>query len=658
MSTAKKHSRQCLLEGCFQLKKSQIACDKRKAVCHKYAKRNIAYAYELRFVFQDGSGSKKRASKRGLRSKGAGGGSNNNNNSSSSSNNNDKPQHSIIPSLPSSSATLHASADEITQHLVLDPPDLGLCDAVPTDDHQATKCTQDCNFPGLLLYDDMTNADFTIPEFLYASSINFPLFDPDEYSATASLNISYGGKPWHGFQAEWRKSECLISSTVLKDNDPIQEHFADSQSDQLLENVGFQNYIPFGFVWTMARCTYLFSNFPTFPDSKIETLMSMLWTINAQYSVIEYALRCNCALYLKNVYETGNNRRLFDLWSAVAESPDLQFSIVELTTRIQKTLDFTEYIAGAFAIFLLFAAKAALEGSEESDCKEFHKILSHGHQLKPNDIYLTDLESSSIFVLQFLEAWFSQTELMACFLSDNGGAFEDVSEISHFFDAEFLDFYTFNGKYDLIKGCMNGFNGIYRRLYSKMAEFKGRGVPLSGRHIIKHKLLNSDESLSQELLEFGQALMLELDFSGNNEFEFSGLYKIGDSALEYAMKNCNEMHSIGLKLYLKVFFINDSLPSLELLKLLEGLLYSCFQFSCYSNPSAFCHFYVYLGAVVSLFMGHVILFDQFKDLLQKFVNSGMSQARNSLERLRYISLVLEARNYALLINTEQGCGLY
>ncbi|AET40405.1 Zn(II)2Cys6 transcription factor Ecym_5675 [Eremothecium cymbalariae DBVPG len=640
-------------KGCVQCKKSHIKCDKIQPFCTTCSKRNILCTYELSFVFEDGT-NKKRIPRRTPRTK--------------------RGSQDIITPLSvnsTSSASGSSGSLNLTRMASMTPLEnppfvatpkletrasVSVCSdaqgrasffttsATPIENEQIES---NFNFDAATV---TAVATFELPEFLDKSPAELVLFDNYDIESGKWDNDAHCAN-WKFFDFDWRSADWLETMKMLEANDPIQHY---SPINQPSDTTGFYSDSPelMNFVWTMARNTQLFGNLTLFPTEKIDRLIQLLWDLNDQYPVVQDALAYSCGIFTKDFYEKANYRNFASIWGTIIMSSNLRVSVDKLNLQLQKCSHFVEYVALLFSFFLLIAANNTCEGFEwDVYLPQTYMSLRKVRKLVPPGNYMTIQETEAYSIFGFLEEWFCQEEITAQLMSDQGGIVTDYTELEYLLGREAPELSNYRGKYDLMKGCFRELNSIFLKLCLKIMELKTKGVELGGRHMMKYKFLNTNSSLSLELHVFGSKLLAELEALKPTKKSIKSLCEgLTDHRLHYAMKNCNEMYYFGLQVYLRALFMNSQLDSPEITELLERVLEAGHNITCYPTKSIFCHLFIYLGAEVSLLLNQKTLFKNFMDLLRKIAHNGTAAAKNSIQKLNYISLALETRNYTLLVN--------
>ncbi|AET38520.1 Zn(II)2Cys6 transcription factor Ecym_3001 [Eremothecium cymbalariae DBVPG len=607
-------------KGCLQCKKSHTKCDETKPQCLKCIKRNIDCTYKVSFVFQK------------------------------------VEAPSVVESSPTSN-TLIGETDappSSTPFAVL--PHQNAHVYTPMDTVNTEKINES------LMHLSPIEQNLDLRDFIYVSPtdltfLNLLTFDTQANKRPASF---VSGTPLINlFQLSWRNSSWIELYDTLKTYDPIQI-LCNNRTPVDATSISLDNPQLLNFVWTMTRVTLGCGNFIIFPQERFDRLVELYLNLAEKHPVVEQAIMYDVALLMKDIYFKNDFKDYSHIWDRYVRMPSLKPCLDTLQHRINKTTEFSELVALAFTVVLLFAANSTYRNAEwRTHLKGSWHMLQSAVEFIPTHT-ITFSDQNCIDLYELLKDWFCHAEILACITSDNGGSIMTTSELHNLLsNAPYSRHNVLGGNYDLIRGYLTALFPIFTRITLKLLDLKSRGVLLHGTNIVRFLLVDRNEEIALELREFGLSLLHELQMSKINDQELREVVSdVSDLRLQFSMKNSAKVYYMALELYLKVFFVRIPLNSIELVDSLEQVLETLYAMPYYTTTSVACHWGIYLSGLVSALIGQKNIHTHFIDILSKLASNGMIVAANSITRLTYISRALDTNNYKALVNPSHDYIVY
>ncbi|CCH57830.1 hypothetical protein TBLA_0A00300 [Henningerozyma blattae CBS 6284] len=415
----------------------------------------------------------------------------------------------------------------------------------------------------------------------------------------------------------------------ILETDPLLKTYIQNYSEiDVINSISLYNESFMAFCWKVIVANTADGILKISPAKNFIHHSESLWELMSQFPRIHQSSVYLVSTIFKKYYHRKKNSKMADIWDRYVRMPSLKICL----NAINKLTD-DWYVENNIIYMLLFSAYSLgtydwgkSEGWRIHICEMIHclQVISRWTKLgRPNFL---KFEQSLNALYSIYVPWIMYLEKYALLLSNRGGTFYSVEDIEFLCDELYLkkdkktNFVMVGGKYSLISGSVIEFDVLFKELHKFDAFVKERfpGKSIAGTHLLKLKLTNDDQKLTQEMFKIGLALQSKLT-GISKELDYADMFKdIEDAHYKESLIKSNEVSILGLSIYIRYFLLNEDIDNEEsIIYDLKKLLNMWTSISTDRDIGAITHWALVIGIEICLAMGNKKLFDSFLNAFKK-----------------------------------------
>ncbi|EDO14395.1 hypothetical protein Kpol_191p4 [Vanderwaltozyma polyspora DSM 70294] len=475
-------------------------------------------------------------------------------------------------------------------------------------------------------------------------------------SKQSSIELIYSSNDTPGIISQRNGSwESVVTNLIQMD--PINKYYSMRIAhNNPIEDISYieiddKNFVDF--IWSICNNTLCVGQFCLFPQKKFEEMMAMLKSLDQDYPIIHRVIRYTVATFMKDLYHKQGLFELSNMWDTLVRIPSIRPCLDIMNQRINACNNYIECVSLAFSVALLFSPHSTGLNSEwRSHLSGLYTLTRKACSLLNEKVLLTENGKNAFSLFGMINALFCRTEVCAYIAADNGGILTTVDGLNTSYNVEpFSKFHILSDSFDLAVGCTTAIYPVCRKITEELLRWKQQGINLSGTNLVKFKYTNTNGDFRNYLFQFGSKMLEDLVKDAKKCDTKKALKDVDDYKLRFTISKCNDLDVYSLQLYLKVFFLNQEHSNLsEIIEILETILEAWYSMPYSKTVGIKTHWAIYYSALVSIVIQHSNLTTHFVKILDDIARTGLDMAINSTKKLRYISDILQSKEYDKLID--------